>query len=542
MKHIKKIGILGLLVAGIGISVAYKANFFEIAKQLEIYTTLFKELNMYYIDNINPAKINQIGINSMLQSLDPYTHFYDEQGVENARINANEQHKGTGLKTKFIDGKLLVTDVIENTSASILNIYIGDEIKSINDIAVDVNHKKTVLVQLKGLSGNDILIKFKRQEKTFKEILKLKPIILNPVPYFKMLPNKTGYIVLTVFNEKAFENVESAFLDLKERGMTKLILDLRNNPGGFLNQAINIISLFVPKGTLVVTTKAKIKKLSNTYKTQKEPLDLSIPITILINGKSASASEIVSGALQDLDRAVILGSRSYGKGLVQVYRKLVYGTQLKLTISKYYTPSGRNIQELDYTDRVGDSIPRFSDTTRPKFKTKNGHTVLGGGGITPDIIVKVKNITQTTQALLKSNAIFNFANQYFYQHKGIDSVKNFSVNNSDFQNFIRSIKMYKDFRSPVQKSFIISQEKAKKAGLNITKLSTRLNNLILQEQITQLQKDKNEIEEVLNKEIIRHYYFDKGIYQYKIVHDMVLKKAYNVLNNKSNYNNILKKH
>jgi len=542
MKHIKKIGILGLLVIGIGISVAYKANFFEIAKQLEIYTTLFKELNMYYIDDINPAKINQIGIKSMLQSLDPYTRFYDEQGVENARINANNQYKSSGLKTKFIDDKLIVIDVIENTSASISDIYIGDEIMSINNIVVDVNYKKSVLAQLKGLSGNDILIKFKRQEKTFKKTLKLKPIIPNPVPYFKMLPNKTGYIALTIFNKKAFENVESAFLDLKKQGIIKLILDLRNNPGGFLNQAIGIISLFVPKGTLVVTTKAKIKKLSNTYKTQKEPLDLSIPITILINGKSASASEIVSGALQDLDRAVILGSRSYGKGLVQVFRKLVYGTQLKLTISKYYTPSGRNIQELDYTDRVGDSIPRFSDTTRPKFKTKNGRIVLGGGGIMPDVIIKPKNTTQTTQALLKSNAIFNFANQYFYQHKVIDSIKNFSINNSDFQNFINSIKLYNEFKSPVQKSFISSQKKAQKAGLNITKLSNKLNNLILQEQISQLQKDKNKLEEVLNKEIIKHYYFDKGIYQYKIENDILIKKAYDILNNKNNYNNILKIH
>jgi len=540
MKQIKKVTIFLFLIIGIGVSVAYKSNFFEIAKQLEIYTTLFKELNMYYIDDINPAKINQLGINSMLQSLDPYTHFYDEQGVENARINANDQYKSTGLKVKFIDGKLFVVDVIENTPASISNIFIGDEIKSINNINVNVNNKKTVLTQLKGLSGSNILIKFKRQEKTFKKALKLKPIILNSVPYFKMLPNKTGYIVLTVFNEKAFENVESAFLDLKKQGMTKLILDLRNNPGGYLNQAINIISLFVAKGSLVVTTKAKIKKLSNTYKTQKEPLDLSIPLAILINGQSASASEIVSGSLQDMDRAVIIGSRSFGKGLVQVYRKLVYGTQLKLTISKYYTPSGRNIQELDYTDRVGDSIPKFSDNERPKFKTKKGRIVLGGGGILPDIVVKNRNSTQITKALLKGDAIFNFANQYFYQHQKINSVKNFSLKESDIQNFINQVKLNNKFKSPIQKSFISSQEKAKKAGLNISKLSIKLNNLILQEQIKQLQKDKKEISIALTKEIIRHYYFDRGVYQYKIKNDILIKKAGEVLNNNNIYKNILK--
>jgi len=540
MKHIKKVTIFSFLIIGVGISVAYKSNFFEIAKQLEIYTTLFKELNMFYIDEINPAKINQVGINSMLQSLDPYTRFYDEQGVEDARINANAQFGATGLEAKFIKNELVVTDVLENTPASDANIFIGDKITAINSITVDKNQKKSVLAQLKGLSGSKILIAFKRQGEKITKSLILKQITQNPVPYFTLLSDKTGYITLTVFNEKAFEKVESAFLDLKKQGMTKLILDLRNNPGGLLNQAIDIISLFVPKGSLVVTTKAKIKKWSNTYKTKKEPLDLTIPLTILINNHSASASEIVSGSLQDLDRAVILGTRSYGKGLVQVYRKLVYGSQLKLTISKYYTPSGRNIQELDYTDRVGDSIPKFSDKKRPEFKTKNGRIVLGGGGITPDISLNSNNLTQTTKALLKGNAIFNFANQYFYEHQKIDSVNVFLLNKSDIQNFINQIKFNNTFKSPVQKSFILSQEKAKKAGLKIGKLNSKLNSLILQEQIDQLQKDKKEISKALTKEIIRHYYFKKGVYQYNIKHDILIKKADEVLNNNDKYKAILK--
>ena len=540
MKHIKKIAIFLFLIIGIGVSVAYKSNFFEIAKQLEIYTTLFKELNMYYIDAINPAKINQVAINSMLHSLDPYTRFYDEQGVENARINANGQFGGTGLGVKFINNELIVTDVLENTPAAKANIFIGDKITSINKIAININQKKTVLAQLKGQSGSKILMEFKRQGKIITKNLTLKKITQNPVPYFTLLPNKTGYIALTVFNEKAFEKVESAFLDLKEQGITKLILDLRNNPGGLLNQAIDIISMFVPKGSLVVTTKAKIKKWSNVYKTQKEPLDLTMPLIILINNNSASASEIVAGSFQDLDRAVIIGTRSFGKGLVQTYRKLVYGTQLKLTISKYYTPSGRNIQELDYTDRVGDSIPKFSDKKRPEFKTKNGRIVLGGGGITPDIVIKPKPITQTTKALLKSDAVFNFANQYFYQHQKIDSAKNFLLKESDLQNFINQIKLYNKFKSPVQKSFISSQEKAKKAGLKIDKLSSKLNSLILQEQINQLQKDKKKILKALTKEVLKRYYFKKGIYQYKIKNDTLIKKAEEVLHNNNIYRNILK--
>jgi len=542
MNRIKKIAIITFLVVGIAFSVAYKSNFFEIAKQLEIYTTLFKELNMYYIDDINPAKINQIGINSMLKSLDPYTLYYDEQGVENAQINANGQFGGTGFGAKFIKNKLIVTDILENTPATKANIFIGDEIISINNIVVDFNQKKSVLAQLRGLSGSSISFEFKRQEKTFIKHLTLKPIERNPVPFFTLLPDKTGYIALTIFNERAFKKVQSAFLDLKEQGMTKLILDLRNNPGGYLNQAKAIISMFVPNNSLIVTKKAKVKKWSNTYRTQKEPLDLKIPIVVLINDHSASASEIVSGALQDLDRAVILGSRSFGKGLVQFYRKLVYGTRLKITISKYYTPSGRNIQELDYTDRVGDSIPKFSNQVRPKFKTKNGRTVLGGGGITPDIIVKPTIVNPTTKSLLKSNAIFDFSNQYFYQYKKIDAIKNFVVTDLDFQNFLNSVAQKNELVTPVQKSFLSSQEKAKKAGLNINKLNIKLNNLILQEQVMQLKKDKKEISKALTKEIIRHQYFERGVYKYKTKNDILIKKAEELLNNQSNYKKILKIH
>jgi len=542
MNYIKKIAIATFLIVGIAFSVAYKSNFFEIAKQLEIYTTLFKELNMYYIDDINPAKINQIGINSMLKGLDPYTLYYDEQGVENAKINANGQFGGTGFGAKFIKNKLIITDILDNTPATKANISIGDEIKSINTIPVDFNQKKSVLAQLRGLSGSTITFEFVRQEKTFIKTLTLKPIERNPVPFFTLLPDKTGYIALTIFNEKAFEKVQSAFLDLKEQGMTKLIIDLRNNPGGYLNQAKAIISMFVPNNSLIVTTKAKIKKWSLTYRTQKEPLDLKIPIAVLINGHSASAAEIVSGSLQDYDRAVILGSRSFGKGLVQLYRKLAYGTRLKITISKYYTPSGRNIQELDYTDRVGDSIPKFSDHVRPKFKTKNGRIVLGGGGITPDLIVKSTIINPTTKALLKSNAIFNFSNQYFYQHKKIDAIKNFAVTDLDFQNLLNTVAQKNELVTLVQKSFLTSQEKAKEAGLNINKLNIKLNNLILQEQITQLKKDKKEISRALTKEIIRHQYYESGIYKYKTKNDILIKKAEEVLNNESNYNNILKVH
>lgn len=539
MKHLKKIAVLTSLIIGISISVAYKSDFFEIAKQIEIYTTLFKELNMYYIDEINPAKLNQVAINSMLKSLDPYTNFYDEQGVENAKINAEGQYGGSGLEAEFKNNKLIITDIIQETPAAKSDLFIGDEIIAINGINIDSNQKESTLAQLKGLPNTKIQLKFIRQNKSFESVLNFTTIVQNPVPFFTLLDNNVGFIALTKFNEKSFDNVEQAFIKLKTKGMTKLILDLRENPGGLLNEAIDIVSLFVPKGSLVVTTKAKVAKWSDTYRTMKDPLDLTIPIVILVNGHSASASEIVSGSLQDLDRAVIVGSRSYGKGLVQRFRKLSYGTQFKLTISKYYTPSGRNIQELDYTNSLGDSIPKFSDQEQPEFSTKNGRHIYGGGGITPDVIETSSKKSKTTEALLKTDAVFNFATNYFYKHQNIDSVNSFSLNQTDFQNFLSDVNSSELFESPVQKSFKMSQKKAKEAELNIDKLNEKLNELVIQQQTNQLQQNKAEITEALTNEIIRRYYFEKGVYQYKIKHDNSIKSAQNILNNNSQYQSIL---
>lgn len=540
MKHLKKVVVLITLIIGLGISLAYKSDFFEIAKQIEIYTTLFKELNMYYIDEINPAKLNQVAINSMLKSLDPYTNFYDEQGVENAIINAEGQYGGSGLEAEFKNNKLIVTDIIQETPAAKNDVFIGDEITTINAIKIDAEQKEATLAQLKGLPNSKIKLKFLRQNKIFEKELSFTTIIQNPVPYFSLLDNKIGFITLTKFNEKSFDKVEEAFLKLKSQGMTNLILDLRGNPGGLLTEAIDIVSLFVPKGSLVVTTKAKIKEWSDTYRTMKEPLDLDIPIVVLVNGRSASASEIVAGSLQDLDRAVIIGTRSYGKGLVQRIRKLSYGTQFKLTISKYYTPSGRNIQELDYTNTVGDNIPKFSEQKRPEFKTKNGRIIFGGGGITPDIIEGASKISKITEALLKTDAVFDFATNYFYKNQKIDSAANFSLNQTEFQNFLNTVKLDDSFESPVQKSFKMSQKKAKEAGLNIEKINEKLNDLLIQEQTIQLQLNKDDITEALTEEIIRRYYLEKGIYQYKIQHDKTIKSAQNLLANAQQYHAILK--
>ena len=364
MGKIKKwtIGVLAGLA--LLVSVGFQSDFFEIAKQIDIYTTLFKELNMYYIDEVNPAKLSNKAISSMLESLDPYTRYYDEQGVEDARIAATGEYGGIGVVTHYKNNNLTIRELLKNSPAEKAGIKPGDKILKINDIEVKDFDESGIASLLNGLPNTKVNLQIERQNKKMELSVTRKKITVNPVPYYTLLANEVGYISFTTFNEKASIEVKKAFLDLKEQGMKKLIIDVRGNPGGLLNEAVSIANFFIPKDKIVVTTKAKIEKWSDTFKTLQEPMDLEIPMAILVNKRSASASEILAGSLQDYDRAVIIGERSFGKGLVQRYLPLSYGTQMKITISKYYTPSGRCIQELDYTntDEKG-NVPKFSKST-----------------------------------------------------------------------------------------------------------------------------------------------------------------------------------
>ena len=372
MKRMKKAIVIGGLALVSTVFFAFKSDFFEVAKQMEIYTTLFKELNLHYIDEINPANLTEKAINEMLENLDPYTKYYDEQGVEEVKINSSGEYSGIGAESRYYDSKLVIAEVYEGYSAEEVGIKVGDEIIKIDDVFVSDYNSDQISTLLKGVPDSSVNLVIQRQNKELNFIVKREKIIVNPVPHFQMVSPEIGYIAFDKFNNKASSSVKSAFVDLKEQGMNKLILDLRGNPGGLLNEAINITNFFVPKNEVVVSTKAKLKKWSEVYRTKYEPIDIDIPVVVLIDGRSASASEIVAGSLQDLDRAVILGERSFGKGLVQRYRNLTYGTKLKLTISKYYTPSGRNIQELDYTHRDGEDVPKFAKENRNSFQTKNG--------------------------------------------------------------------------------------------------------------------------------------------------------------------------
>ncbi len=543
MRKLKKIAVTISLIVMVTFLFAFKTDYFEVAKQIEIYTTLFKELNMYYIDEVNPAKLTDKAINNMLNDLDPYTKFYDEQSVEEVKINSLGEFSGIGAQSKFTNNKLLVFEIFEGLPADQAGMKVGDQILKIDDISVDLYKNDEVLTLLKGAPDTKVKLTINRQDKILNFEVNREKISLNPVPHFQMIDQEIGYIAFDKFNEKATSSVHSAFDDLKNQGMTKLILDVRGNPGGLLNEAISITNLFVPKNEVVVTTKAKLKKWSETYKTQNEPIDLEIPIIVLINGASASASEIVAGSLQDLDRAVILGERSYGKGLVQRYRDLTYGTKLKLTISKYYTPSGRNIQELDYTNRKGKDVPKFSEVNRNAFKTKNGRTVYDGGGIEPDIKIEKPTATKSTSALLKSDAIFNFATDYTIKNKTIVKPEDFVFSDTDYQDFVRFLKENKtSFKTTTELKFATAFETAQKENLNKT-IQSSYQDLLLQlqdEKLEELSPNKEEIKEYVSNEIINRYYFKKGEYQNHIYHNKSILKAVEILKDTIQFNQILK--
>jgi len=537
--------IFGIFVAGfIAISAGFQSDFFEIAKQIDIYTTMFKELNMYYIDEVNPGKLTSKSINYMLSNLDPYTNFYDEQGVEDARIRSTGEYGGIGAISKFKNKTFTIREILKNSPAEKAGLKPGDKILKIGDIEVKDFEEIGISSLLNGLPDTHVKLKIERQNKTLDIDVTRKKIDVSAVPFYTMIDAEVGYISFVKFNEKASEEVKDAYLDLIDEGMKKLIIDVRSNPGGLLNEAVEITNFFVPKDKVVVTTKAKTKKESATYKTRNDPLNLDIPLTILINNRSASASEILAGSLQDYDRAVVIGERSFGKGLVQRYKPLSYGTQMKLTISKYYTPSGRCIQELDYANRDDEgNIPKFSDAGRDTYKTAIGRTVYGGGGILPDIDIEKPATTKTTETLLKSDAFFNYATNYFYKNSTIVEASKFSLQEEDFDELLKYLdKNHTDFETETEANFNTALEKATSENLdkNLEKKYSELLKAIQFEKFSELEKNKNEIFDALTEEIVKRYYYTEGVYQQKAAFDPTILKATTILNNQTAYNNLLK--
>jgi len=538
----KKTVVGTFLVVAVMSTVAFSSDFFEIAKQIDIYTTLFKELNMYYVDEINPAELTDRAIKNMLIGLDPYTRYYDQQGVEDARISSTGDYGGIGMRSRYKDNTLTILAVYKDGPAQKAGLIAGDLIIQIDDVIVEEFEDKSVTNLIKGTPNTTVKLKISRNGKMKTITVDRQKIEINPVPFYQMMDDKVGYIAFVKFNRRASSEVKKAFKDLKSQGMEQLILDIRHNPGGLLGESVAICNMFLPKGEIIVTTRGKMKKWSDTYRTKNEPMDMEIPIVILIDERSASASEIVSGALQDYDRAVIIGQRSFGKGLVQRYRKLSYGTQMKVTISKYYTPSGRCIQELDYANRAKDgTVPKFSDGTVNSFKTTNGRKVFDGGGVIPDVVIKKTATTESTKALFSSDAFFNFGTDYYYKNPNIGAADKFTLSTNDFSNLMLYLSNNSaSYTTKTELHFRKSMELANKEGLSeISNQYTNLLGKIQEEKQRALEANKAEIVDKLTENIVRRYYFNQGVYQQKAAHDPVIIKAMDVLNDAKQYKKIL---
>lgn len=521
---------------------AFKNDFFEIAKQIEIFTTLFKELNMNYVDETNPGNLMDTAIKSMLADLDPYTNFLNEQDVEAARINNTGDYIGIGAKVRTLKDKLVIVEPYKDYPADKAGLKAGDEIIKVGNTTVE-SYKDDAGNLLKGAPGTTVQVTYKRQNQTQTATINRAEVEINAVPHFSMINDKTGYIVLSKFNNKAASQTNYALRDLKVQGAERIILDLRGNPGGLLNEAIKIVNLFVPKGQLVVTTKSKVKKYNRTYYTQKEPIDTEIPVVVLINGGSASASEIVSGALQDLDRAVIVGSRSFGKGLVQRPKQLTYGTQVKITISRYYTPSGRCIQSLDYWNRneKGEAV-RVKQENYNEFKTKNGRKVFDGGGVFPDENLGTPKNSAVINAIAKDNLIFDFATHFYYNNT-ISDIDNFKLTDSDFLKFKSYLKQNNfSFVTETEKALYKAFEAATKEDLN-DDIKTDYNTLISNLNTSKtkaIDENKEYLLRLLTKEIVKRYVYREGLYDYYKINDPKIKKATAILASPLTYSNYLR--
>ncbi len=539
MKRIPKKAVVAFLaITFLVVGSGFKSDFFEIAKQIEIFTTLFKELNMNYVDETNPAELMDSAIKNMLDELDPYTKFLNEQDVESYKINNAGEYSGIGALVRSYNDRLLVVEAYKDYPADKAGLKAGDEIIKIGDINVsDFDDNASEL--LKGANGASVAIGFKRQGQTMTATLKREGVEVDAVPYYSMVDENTGYIVLSKFNRKASGQTKAAMQDLKGQGAELLILDLRGNPGGLLSEAINVTNLFVPKGELIVTTKSKVKKFNQEYKTKNQPEDVAVPLVVLIDGGSASASEIVSGGLQDLDRAVIMGARSFGKGLVQRPLRLTYGTQLKVTISRYYTPSGRCIQSLDYWNRDKDGNA-VRNTVFNNFKTRNGRSVQDGGGVMPDIDIESIKSNSLIESLEQNNILFDYATDFYYKNS-FESVNDFAFSDAAYADF-------KAFAGKQGYSIRTETEKVLEESMNNddtllgADVQDKYKDLLLainKGKIEALENYRTEIQKKLEDELVKRYFYREGLYEYFLSNDEAILSAAALLKDKVRYHDIL---
>lgn len=538
----KKIIIPVVTLTFLFIGVSFKNDFFEIAKQIEIFTGVFKTVNQNYVDETNPGEMMDNAIKSMLKELDPYTTFFNEQDVLKFKINNTGEYTGIGAMVQRKDGKVFLKEIYKGFPADKAGFKAGDEITQIGDVNLK-EYTEDASQLFRGAKNTNIVIKFIRQGKAQTATIILDEVEIKAVPYYSLLKDNVGYIVLTKFTEKASAETKSALLDLKKQGATKIVLDLRGNPGGLLHEAVNICNLFVPKDELIVTTKSKNPKHNQIYKTKNEPIDLEIPLVVLVDGKSASASEIVSGAIQDLDRGVVMGSRSFGKGLVQRPLNLSYGTQVKVTISRYYTPSGRCIQALDYAhkDENGKAIKKAQNEFTA-FKTKIGRTVYDGGGVLPDVEISETKTANITDAVVKKDGVFNYATQLYYKNPNVTGIPVISdVDFANFKTYLKQEKISLDTETTKALKNVLESAKKENIDTQIAAEYKQLENALARNQEIELEANKNQIKRLLQEELIIRHQYREGLYDFYTKNNVEIEKAIALLNNATQYKNLLKK-
>lgn len=542
LQYFKKRYVLPVIASGfLFVGVSFKDDFFEIAKQIEIFTSLFKIVNQNYVDEVNPSEVMDKAIKSMLADLDPYTNFFNEQDVVKFKINNTGEYTGIGAMITRKEDQLIIREPYKGYPADKAGLKAGDAIIQIGDVLLS-DFKEDASQLMKGAKNTKIDIKYIRQGKTLTTQIILDEVEIKAVPFFAKIDAKTGYIVLSAFNNKTTKETKDALEKLKADGAEQIILDLRGNPGGLLNEAVNVCNLFVAKGEVIVTTKSKNEKYNNIYKTSREAVDLEIPLAIIVDGKSASASEIVAGALQDLDRAVVIGSRSFGKGLVQRPFDMTYGTQVKVTISRYYTPSGRCIQALDYWRKDKDGKATRTDASKyTAFKTKKGRTVYDGGGILPDVELEETKLSSITEVLQKNDGIFNYVTYYYYKNPTLgDKIP--TIGDSEFADFKAFLKREKfSFDTETELALKNTLEKAKKEKIdsNINTQYDQLMAAIQKSEEALLDKNQKEIKKLILDEIIKRYQYKDGLYQYYTKNNPEIIKASTILANKPEYSKLL---
>jgi carboxyl-terminal processing protease len=518
---------------------------FEITKNLDIYHSLFRELDLFYVDSIQPEKLIRSSIDDMLEGLDPYTVYIPEDDMEDFKFMTTGEYGGIGSLISQRDGFVMISDPYEGLPAAKAGLKAGDLLIEIEGKKLKDKTVSEVSDMLKGTPGTTFTLKVKQggTEKIVEKQLTREKITINPVAYAGIIDGDIGYIRLSGFTDKASVETEKALKDLMAQGAKSIVLDVRSNPGGILDEAVNIVNLFVGKGNEIVSTKGKVKQWDKVYKTTREPIAADIPLVVLVNSGSASASEIVAGAIQDLDRGVVIGTRTFGKGLVQTTRNLSYNGKLKITTAKYYIPSGRCIQALDYSHRNEDgSVGRVPDSLISEFKTKNGRLVKDGGGVMPDVSVDFDRPGNVTIALVRNYLIFDYATEFSTMNPKISPASDFKITDDDYKAFKEYVKG-KDFEYTIKsEELLVDLKKMLKAegyGDMASKELLALESVIKHDVDKDLDAFRTEISELLSQEICKRYYFQRGEVEVALNSDVVITKAKEVIRSGKDYRKIL---